>query len=133
VLLLRLLTGALPTRYGFLRDDSTEDARLAPAALYPEEGVGEDALRPDAPALEARLRAGGAFLPVRGFLPLWVAGPDGEERLHRLLQRGPVLEMEVADGAGFRSLLTREEAERCTGRLLRLQLEGRLHLEVELG
>ena len=133
VLLLRLFTGALPSRYGFLRDDSTEDAALPPPVLYPDEGVREDALRPDAAALAARLREAAEFLPLRGCLPLRVPGPGGSERLFRFLQRGPVLEAEVADGPGFRSLLTRDEAERCTGQLLRLQLQGRLHLEVEVG
>ncbi|MBF5041369.1 hypothetical protein FGE12_03145 [Aggregicoccus sp. 17bor-14] len=133
VLLLRLFTGALPTRYGFLHDEATEQAGLEPAPLYAEEGVGEEETRPDAAALEARLRRGAPFLPVRGFLPLFVSRVDGSEALFRFRQRGPVLEAEVADDGAFRAVLTREEAERCTGRLLRLQLEGRLALEVEVG
>jgi len=133
VLLLRLFTGALPSRYGFLRDECTEDAALPPAPLYAEEGVAAHEVRPDAAALAGRLRAGPEFLPVRGCLPLLVSGPGGVEVLMRFQQRGPVLEAEIAEGAGFRAVLTREEAEHCTGRLLRLQLEGRLRLEVEVG
>ena len=43
------------------------------------------------------------------------------------------MEVEVAEGPGFRSILTREESERFAGHLLRLKLEGKLELEVEAG
>jgi hypothetical protein len=50
-----------------------------------------------------------------------------------MLQRGPVMEVELADGAAFRNILSREEAERFAGHLLRLKLEGKLELEIEAG
>ncbi|WP_395844985.1 hypothetical protein [Archangium violaceum] len=133
VLLLYLFAGRIPSRYGFLFDDSTEEVSLPPAPLYPEEGVAPGEVRLEAPALVARVRAPGEVLPVKGFLPVFVPRPEGGEDFFRLLQRGPVMEVEVADGPGFRSILTREESERFAGHLLRLKLEGRLELEVEAG
>jgi hypothetical protein len=133
VLLLHLFTGRIPSRHGFLFDDSTEDVSLPPAPLYPEEGVAPGEVRPEAPALIARVRAPGEVLPVKGFLPVFVPRPEGGEDFFRLLQRGPVMEVEVAEGPGFRGILTREESERFAGHLLRLKLEGRLELEVEAG
>jgi hypothetical protein len=133
VLLLFLFAGRLASRHGFLFDDSTEDVSLPPAPLYAEEGVAPGEVRPEAPALMARVRAPGEVLPVKGFLPVFVPRPEGGEDFFRLLQRGPVLEVEVAEGQGFRNVLTREESERFAGHLLRLKLEGRLELEVEAG
>lgn len=133
VLLLYLFAGRIPSRYGFLFDDSTEDVSLPPAPLYPEEGVAPGEVRPEASALVARVRAPGEVLPVKGFLPVFVPRLEGGEDFFRLLQRGPVMEVEVAEGPGFRSVLTREESERFAGHLLRLKLEGRLELEVEAG
>ncbi|HEX5746407.1 MAG TPA: hypothetical protein VFZ09_09185 [Archangium sp.] len=133
VLLLYLFAGRIPSRHGFLFDDSTEDVSLPPAPLYPEEGVAPAEVRPEAPALVARVRAPGEVLPVKGFLPVFVPRPEGGEDFFRLLQRGPVMEVEVAEGPGFRGVLTREESERFAGHLLRLKLEGRLELEVEAG
>ncbi|HEX8824399.1 MAG TPA: hypothetical protein VF794_31040 [Archangium sp.] len=133
VLLLYLFTGRIPSRHGFLFDDSTEDVSLPPAPLYAEEGVAAGEVRPEAPALVARVRAPGQVLPVKGFLPVFVPRPEGGEDFFRLLQRGPVMEVEVAEGPGFRSVLAREESERFAGHLLRLKLEGRLELEVEAG
>ncbi|HSP81533.1 MAG TPA: hypothetical protein VLQ93_23645 [Myxococcaceae bacterium] len=133
VLLLYLLTGHIPSRYGFLFDDSTADVSLSPAPLYAEEGVTSGEVRPGAAALAERVRAPGEVLPVKGFLPAFVRRPEGGEDFFRLLQRGPVLEVEVAEGEGFRSVLSREESERFAGHLLRLKLEGRLELEVEAG
>ncbi|KFA89250.1 hypothetical protein Q664_35820, partial [Archangium violaceum Cb vi76] len=133
VLLVYLFSGRIPSRYGFLFDDSTEDVALPPAPLYPEEGVVPAEVRLEAPALVARVRAPGEVLPVKGFLPVFVPRPEGGEDFFRLLQRGPVMEVEVAEGPGFRGVLTREESERFAGHLLRLKLEGRLELEVEAG
>jgi hypothetical protein len=131
VLLLHLFTGRIPSRHGFLFDDSTEDVRLPPAPLYAEEGVASGEVRPGATALAERVRAPGEVLPVKGFLPVFVRRPEGGEDFFRLLQRGPVMEVEVAEGEGFRGILTREESERFAGHLLRLKLAGRLELEVE--
>lgn len=133
VLLCFLFTGRIPSRYGFLFDDSTEDVSLPPPQLYPDEGVVPEEVRPTAAGLEARLGAPGQVLPIKGFLPVFVARPTGGEDFFRLLQRGPVMEVEVADGATFRNILAREEAERFAGHLLRLKLEGKIELEIEAG
>lgn len=133
VLLCVLLTGRIPSRHGFLLDDSTEDVALPPPPLYPEEGVAPGEVRPDAQGLEARVRWAGEVLPLKGFLPVFVPRPGGGEDFFRLLQRGAVLEVEVAEGAAFRGILTRAEAERFAGHLLRLKLEGRIGLELEPG
>ncbi|WP_317987938.1 hypothetical protein [Hyalangium gracile] len=133
VLLCFLFSGRIPSRYGFLFDDSTEDVALPPAPLYPDEGVTPRDTRPEPAALEARLGAPGEVIPLKGFLPVFVPRPAGGEDFFRMLQRGPVMEVEVADGAQFRNILSREEAERFAGHLLRLKLEGKLELEVEAG
>ncbi|MHB8872367.1 MAG: hypothetical protein ACYC8T_01650 [Myxococcaceae bacterium] len=133
VLLLHLLTGRIPSRYGFLFDDSTDDVLLAPPGLYPDEGVAHAEIRPGAQGLLELLRKGGEVLPVKGLLPVPVPRPGGGEDLYRLVQRGPVMEVELAAGDGFRNVLTREEAEAFAGFLLRLKLEGRITLEIEPG
>jgi hypothetical protein len=53
--------------------------------------------------------------------------------LHRLRQRGAVIEVEVADGDAFRNVLTATEAERLAGALLRLKIDGRIQLELKGG
>ena len=131
VLLLFLLCGRIPSRYGFLFDDSTDDAQLAPPTLYPEEGVSPAEVRPAPQALLDLVRAEAQALPVKGFLPVLVARPGGGEEFYRLLQRGPVMEVEKAEGGAFRNILTRAEAEAFAGHLLRLKLEGRITLELE--
>ncbi|MCP3141121.1 hypothetical protein [Pyxidicoccus xibeiensis] len=133
VLLCFLLSGRIPSRHGFLLDDSTEDVALPPAPLYADEGVAPADVRPDAAGLEARVRGAGEVVPLKGFLPVFVPRAAGGEDFFRLLQRGAVLEVEVADGAAFRNVLTREESERFAGHLLRLKLEGRIDLELEAG
>jgi hypothetical protein len=132
VLLLYVLTGRIPSRYDFLFDDSTDDVTLPPPPLYPDEGVGFAETRPGAQALAQRLRDMGPVLPVKGYLPVWVPRGSGEE-LFLLRERGPVMEAELLDGDGFRSVLEREEAERLAGHLLRLKLEGRIELELGAG
>jgi hypothetical protein len=133
VLLCFLFSGRIPSRHGFLLDDSTEDVSLAPAPLYPDEGVDPAGVRPDAAGLVALVRGASEVLPLKGFLPVFVPRPGGGEDFFRLLQRGAVLEVEVAEGTAFRNVLTREEAERFAGHLLRLKLEGRIDLELEAG
>lgn len=130
VLLLYLLSGKIPSRYGFLFDDSTEDVALPPPPLYAEEGVAPEQTRPDGRGLLERVRAPGEVLPAKGFVPALVLRPDGGEDFFRLLQRGPVMEVEVLDGAAFRNVLTREESERLAGHLLRMKLERKLELEI---
>ncbi|WP_164017203.1 hypothetical protein [Pyxidicoccus trucidator] len=133
VLLCFLFSARIPSRHGFLLDDSTEDVALPPAPLYPDEGVAPADVRPDAAGLEARMRGEGEVVPLKGFLPVFVPRAGGGEDFFRLLQRGAVLEVEVAEGPAFRNVLTREEAERFAGHLLRLKLEGRIDLELEAG
>jgi hypothetical protein len=133
VLLCFLFSGRIPSRYGFLFDDATEDAALPPPVLYAEEGVAAEGIRPSATALEERLKAPGEVLPLKGFLPVFVPTSGGGTDFFRLLQRGPVMEVEVAEGGAFRSFLLREEAERFAGHLLRLKLAGKIGLELEAG
>nr|WP_216618049.1 hypothetical protein [Corallococcus carmarthensis] len=133
VLLCYLLTQRVPSRYGFLFDDSTEDLSLPPAPLYAEESIASDAVRPDAPGLLRVIDASADVLPLKGFIPLRVPRPGGGEDFFRLLQRGVVMEVEIADGPDFRGILTREESERFAGHLLRLKLEERIGLDIEAG
>ncbi len=124
VIALFALTGRIPSRYGFLFDDSTDDALRAPPVLYRDEGVTE--VRPSSPLLAALLSERRDVWPVKGMLPLTL--PDGAWL--RWVSRGPVLEAEVQDAEGFRNLLSHEEAERVTGLLLSHKLAGRLELEL---
>ncbi|WP_244219409.1 hypothetical protein [Corallococcus interemptor] len=133
VLLCYLLTQRVPSRYGFLFDDSTEDLSLPPAPLYAEESVASDAIRPDAPGLLRVIDASTDVVPLKGFIPLRVPRPGGGEDFFRLLQRGAVMEVEIADGPAFRSILSREESERFAGHILRLKLEERIGLDIEAG
>lgn len=133
VVALFALTGKIPSRYGFLFDDSTEDVALAPAPLYAEEGLSAAEVRPPAGVLASIVAAPGRVLPVKGLLPLRVRLPDGGAGFARLLQRGPVMEAELQEGDGFRGLLTVTEAEQLAAELLRLKLEGRLELELAMG
>jgi len=132
-LLTHLLSATLPTRYGFLQDDSTEDVSLAPAPLYPEEGIEAQEVRPTAPALAALFDQGRAFVPVKGFVPLRIPHAEGAASFYRLLMRGPVLEVERVDGDAFSPILAQDEAERLAGHLVRLKLAGKIELEIEAG
>lgn len=133
VLLLFALTGKLPSRYGFLFDDATEDLSLPPPPLYSEHGVAAGEERPEVPALRERLERGGEVLPIKTFIPVFVprAEASGGTDFFRLLQRGAVMEVELAEGAAFRNVLTTDEAERFAGHLLRLKLSGKLELELK--
>ncbi len=124
VIALFALTGRIPSRYGYLFDDSTEDVGSAPPALYADEGVTE--VRPGPARFIALLEGLAEVWPVKGGLPVRL--PDGSWM--RWVARGPVLEAEVRDGEGFRNVLTREEAERLTGLLLANKLAGKLELEL---
>jgi hypothetical protein len=130
VVLMYLLSGKLPTRYGFLFDDSTEDVARPPSWLYDEEGVPGGETRPSPGALAEKLLGMQQFAPVKGFMPLFIHSAGGEPVLHRMLERGAVMEVEIADGGEFRNVLAQEEAERVAGALLRLQVEGRIRLEL---
>jgi hypothetical protein len=133
VLLLHALTGKIPTRYGYLFDDATDDSRQPPPSLYPDAGVPPDQVRPPTEDLRARLEAKGALLPVKGLIPLVVASPGEPTELFILRQRGPVMEAEIRDHANFRSLLWRDEGERLIAHLLRLKLDGKLEVALSAG
>lgn len=124
VVALFALNRRVPSRYDYLLDDSTDDLGATPPVLYAEEGVAE--VRPTASALAAALAAQGAVWPVKGMLP--VQFPDGG--FMRWMARGAVLEAEVLEGEGFRSVLSAAEAERVTGLLLAHKLAGRIELEL---
>jgi hypothetical protein len=78
-----------------------------------------------------RDRRHGVF-PSKGMIPFRVPQPAGTIHV-RFLQRGPVAEAEVADGEGWRSVLTVEEAEVIAGWLIKLQLEGKLSVSLARG
>jgi|APLak6261675434_1056106.scaffolds.fasta_scaffold04919_3 hypothetical protein len=124
VIALYVLTGRIPTRYGYLLDDSTDDVLAAPPSLYADEGVAD--VRPTASGLSALLTERAEVWPVKGMLPLALPAAGWM----RWISRGAVLEAEVQDGDGFRNLLTRDEAERITGLLLTHKLAGALDLEL---
>lgn len=132
VLVHSVLAGAVPSRYEFLFDDSTDDVSQAPAALYVEEGVvAFDARARPSRQLELLEAAQGVF-PSKGMIPFRV--PQPASTLHvRFLQRGPVAEAEIADGESWRSVLTVEEAEVIAGWLIKLQLEGKLSVALARG
>lgn len=125
VIALYALTGRIPSRYGFLFDDSTDDALAAPPVLYADEGV-TDRRPPSTTALASVLEARAEVWPVKGMLPMIL--PDGTWL--RWISRGAVLEAEVQEGEAFRNLLSHDEAERITGLLLSHKLAGRLELEL---
>lgn len=126
VTLLFATSGRVPTRYGYLFDDSTDEALLAPPVLYPDDGVTER--RPKPAQLEVLLSSKRETWPVKGMIPML-----SSFGLVRWLERGAVMEAEVADGDGFRNMLTRHEAEQLTGALLALKLDGRIELELVRG
>lgn len=132
VLLAYALTGRIPSRYGFLFDDSTDDVSLPPQPLYADEGLMPADLRPDAAGLRAIIERSDKVLPIKGFIPVRVPAAGGEA-LYRMLQRGAVMEVEVQEGTSFRNVLTREEGEQFAGHLLRLKLAGQLQLELTAG
>jgi hypothetical protein len=131
MLLLRLLRGQLPTRWGFFSDDAVEDPIRGPARLYPDIGV-QDVWPSDADAEDDAVARPGAFSPVRVQLPFSV--PGFEFPRFRLVHRGPVAEFESRRrGEPYGPLMPREDGEKLTGYLLRLKLAGTLELELEVG
>jgi hypothetical protein len=132
VLCLWALCGRIPSRYGYLFDDALDDLALPPAPLYADEGIGPLRTRPTPAEWEALLASLPVVWPLKGCIPLVVATPSGTE-LYRLLERGPIMEVERAEGAAFRNLLTHEESQRVAGHLLRQKMEGRIELEISAG
>lgn len=133
VLLTRLLSGKVPTVYGFLFDEATDDPQREPPSLYAHEGIAPERTRPT-PAEWRALLSGEErmHLPLRGVIPFFVPTPGGQA-LAQWRLRGPVLELEWETEDGFRSLLSAAEAEWAAGTLLRLQLAGLLELELAAG
>ena len=112
-----VLTGRIPSRYGYLLDDSSDDLSAEPPTLYPDEGVTDVRAAID-------LLSFPEVWPVKGALRAVL--PDG--RWMRWVSRGAVLEAELVDGA--RNVLSAAEAEAITGALLALQISGRLVLQL---
>ncbi len=131
VLVFFVLTGSVPSRYGYLFDDATDDLSTQPPVLYAEEGVTQT--RPSPRELKALVTQRREVMPVKGVIPALVPSPGGEADLFVLRQRGPVMEVELAAEDALRSVLSADEAERFAGHLLRLKLEGRLELALEAG
>lgn len=129
VIALYVLTGRIPSRYGFLFDDSTDDAQALPPMLYADEGLGVGELRPSLFELGSSLSSRAEVWPVKGMLPVVLPGGSWA----RWISRGAVMEAEVQDGEGFRNLLTEGEAERMTGLLLSHKLAGRVEMELGRG
>ena len=132
VVLLYLCTRRIPSRYEYLFDESTEDLSLTTPDLYQDEGVAAGAVRPSSAQLIELLKGAVRVLPIRGYIPLFVS-LDGQEVLFRMRERGPVMEVEVVEEAGYRNMLEGTEAETFAGRLLRMKLEGEIELELESG
>lgn len=126
IVLVFAVSGRVPTRYGALFDDATDDVLLPPPVLYRDDGVSD--VRPRPAQLEAALRERPTLWPIKAMVPMLL--PMG---FVRWLARGAVLEAELADGDGFRNLLTHAEAEQVTGALLALKLAGRIELELVRG
>jgi hypothetical protein len=127
VVLLHIFCRRIPSRFGYLFDDSTDDPLLPAELFFAEEGVDGDT-RPAADAFLQHLQRLPTVWPIKAIVPLLV---DGLLVLWRA--RGAVLEAELADGPSFRNLLTEHEAERIVGQLLGLKLEGQLGLELARG
>lgn len=130
VLAMYIFTMKLPTRHGFLLDDSTDDASLPPPQLYPDEGVLASRVRPSPAELRDLIVAGRDFVPVKAMLPLLINAEQGGVDVVRFLMRGAVLEGEILEGDAFRNMLTQDEAERVVGALIRSKLAERIELEV---
>lgn len=133
LLLAWVLLQKLPSRYGFLFDDSTDDATREPPMLYAEEGVSSGALRPSVAQVHALVHSKLDVLPIKGVIPFLLPRTDGPAQLTRLVERGPVMEVELADGPVFRNVLTRDEAERVAGFFLKLKLEQKIEIELVNG
>lgn len=128
VLLCFLLNGRVPSRYGYLFDDSANDVKGEPPHLYADEGVAVDAVSPDPSGLKDVLNSSPEVLPVKACIPL-LAPVEGTQKLAWLKQRGPVMEAELEEGDVFRHLLQVKEAEAIAAVLLKLKLEGKIELE----
>ena len=130
VLLAWVLLAKLPSRYDFLFDDSTDDASLPTPTLYAEEGVSSGFVRPTVDQVHALMHAKHDVIPIKSVVPFFLPRTDGAPQLIRLVERGPVMEVEIGDTLAFRNVLSRDEAERVAGYFLRLKLEQRVEIEL---
>lgn len=128
VVLLQVLSGRIPSRFGYLFDDSVEDLQRPPSLFFAEEGVDVEAPR-SADGFVRVLDGLEAVWPVKAVLPQPLDGGG----LVVWRTRGAVLEAELGDGPTFRNCLTEAEAERIVARMLALKFEGRLELELGRG
>lgn len=124
VLSLYALTQHIPSRYGFLGDDSTDDPTMVPGVLYLDEGISD--VRPSPLVLSDILKSAPLMWPVKGMIPFQL--PSG--LWARWLSRGAVLEAELASNDGFRNVLTTHECAEMVGVLLKQHLAGLLELEL---
>ena len=130
VLLAWVLLARLPSRYDYLFDDSTDDAALPSSTLYAEEGVSAAGVRPTVDQVRALLLSKHDVVPIKSVVPFFLPVPDAPAQLVRLVERGPVMEVEIGDAAAFRNVLSRDEAERVAGYFLRLKLEQKIEIEL---
>jgi hypothetical protein len=126
LLLMFVLTGKIPSRYGAHLDDSVSEVSEPPALFFEEEGVSlRDGDRVNSQRCLELLNGQTAVLPVRGFIPM----PIGQRWL-RWVARGPLMEAEFIEPSGFRNALSCAEAEEILAELLRYQRLGRIGLEL---
>jgi len=130
VVLAWVLIGKLPSRYDYLFDDSTDDATIASPTLYAEEGVSSGFVRPTVDQVNALIQSKHDVIPIKSVIPFLLPRLDGPPQLFRLVERGPVMEVEVGDTETFRNVLSRDEAERVAGYFLKLKLDHQVEIEL---
>ncbi len=130
VVLAWVLIGKLPSRYDYLFDDSTDDATIASPTLYAEEGVSSGFVRPTVDQVHALIQSKHDVIPIKSVIPFLLPRSEGPPQLLRLVERGPVMEVEIGDTQIFRNVLSRDEAERVAGYFLKLKLEKRVEIEL---
>jgi hypothetical protein len=131
VLLYYVLSGRLFTRYDAFFDDSVDDLSLGPARFYPDEG-NECARFPSPDAEDAFCDdPRHLFLPVKGMMPFRIPGHDFPR--FRLVNRGPMAEVEARSGPDpYTHLMPRAAAELLSGYLIRLKVERRLEVVLQV-
>ncbi len=130
VLLAWVLLDKLPSRYDFLFDDSTENASLPSPTLYADDGLLPGFVRPTLDQLQALMKSDDEVIPIKSVVPFFLPRVGGPPQLIRLVERGPVMEVEIGDAEAFRNVLSRDEAERVAGFFLRLKLENRVEIQL---
>jgi hypothetical protein len=131
LLLCFLLSGRLPTRAEAFFDDAVDDLSEPPPRFYPEEGLSqvrlasaddEDALCAD-PSRH--------FVPFKGFFPLFIPGHDFPR--FRIVNRGPLATVLAREkGGDYAELMARAHSELLSGYFIRLQVEGRIRLQLRV-